>query len=131
MFQFIKYFKSKHFYGFVYTIHESYKGAFKFYFELLLPIRNQKDIIKRIIKDNNINILGIQETELPINVPETLLTIPNYNIVIENNSLRSRAAIYINDNITYLSLSLKMIVDTKQEKNYKLTAKRFKFKFKI
>ena len=64
-----------------------------------LGILNKKYIIKRIIKDNNVDSLEIQETELPINVPETLLTIPNYNIEIENNNLKSRAAIYINDNI--------------------------------
>ena len=44
-----------------------------------LGILNKKDIIKRIIKDNNVDILGIQETELPFIVPETLLTIPNYS----------------------------------------------------
>ena len=55
--------------------------------------------IKRIIKDNKVVIFRIQETELPINVPETLPTIPNYNIETENNNLKSKAAIYINDNI--------------------------------
>ena len=34
-------------------------------------------------------------------MPNSILTVPNFNIEIENNNIKSRTAIYINENITY------------------------------
>ena len=66
-----------------------------------LGILNKKDIIKRLLYEHKIDVFCLQETEIPPDVPNSILTVPNFNIEIENNNIKSRTAIYINENITY------------------------------
>ena len=52
---------------------------------LCLGLRNKKDEIKRIIEHNNIDIMCLQETELPGDYPIDLLSFKGYNYESENN----------------------------------------------
>ena len=56
---------------------------------LCLGLRNKKDEIKRIIEHNNIDIMCLQETELPGDYPIVLLSFKGYNYESENNLLQT------------------------------------------
>ena len=46
---------------------------------LCLGLKNKKEEIKRMVEDNKINILCVQETEVIKNYPIELLTFRNFN----------------------------------------------------
>ena len=68
---------------------------------LCLGLRNKKEEVKQIIKENNIDILCIQETELDSDFPVEILTFSGYALEVEKNSSKIRSAIYIKDTISY------------------------------
>ena len=69
---------------------------------LCLGLRSKKEEVKRLIIENDIDILCVQETEIPSSYPIELLTFKGYNYENENNDLKSRCGIYIKNNISYI-----------------------------
>ena len=62
----------------------------------------KKNVVKELIKEENIDILCLQETELDSNLNHDLLSFPQYCFESEINNDRSRVGIYIRDNINYI-----------------------------
>ena len=52
---------------------------------LCLGLTNKKDYIKRKLIENQLDILCVQECEVPVNIDETTLTFAGYNIELEDN----------------------------------------------
>ena len=69
---------------------------------LCLGIRNKKDAVKKLIQDNEIDILCMQETEIEANYPCHLLAFKGYNYESEKNDLKSRCGIYVSEKISYV-----------------------------
>ena len=67
---------------------------------LCLGLRSKKDEVKRLILENNIDILCVQETEIPKNYPVELLTFKGYNYENESNDVKSRCGIYVKESIS-------------------------------
>ena len=66
---------------------------------LCLGLRNKKEAIKKLITENDIQILCLQVTEIPIDFPADLLTFKGYNFENENNEYKKRCGIYVSDKI--------------------------------
>ena len=69
---------------------------------LCLGLKNKKEAVKRLVIENKIDILCIQETEIPFDYPCDLLTFKGFNYENENNSVKSRCGIYISNEIAYV-----------------------------
>ena len=69
---------------------------------LCLGLKNKKEEIKRIVEDNKIDILCVQETEVIKDYPIELLTFRNFNYENEMNDLKSRCGIYVRNNVSYV-----------------------------
>ena len=72
---------------------------------LCLGIRNKKDTVKKLIQDNEIDILCMQETEIEANFPCHLLAFKGFNYESEQNDTKSRCGIYISNKISYVRRS--------------------------
>ena len=68
---------------------------------LCLGLKNKKDLVKRMIIDENIDILCMQETEIEINIDCSLLSFPSYKYESEINTTKSRVGCYVNSNLSY------------------------------
>ena len=69
---------------------------------LCLGLKNKKEEVKRLILNNDIDILCMQETEIPADFPVELLTFKGYNYENEHNIVKSRCGIYISNKISYV-----------------------------
>ena len=69
---------------------------------LCLGLKNKKEEVKRLIINNDIDILCMQETEIPADIPVELLTFKGYNYENEQNIVKSRCGIYISNKISYV-----------------------------
>ena len=69
---------------------------------LCLGLRNKKEEVRRMIQDNNIDILCMQETEIPKDFPIQMLTFKGYQFENENNNTKSRCGMYISNDISYV-----------------------------
>ena len=69
---------------------------------LSLGLKNKKEEVKRIIINNDIDILCMQETKMPADFPVELLTFKGYNYENEQNIVKSRCGIYISNKISYV-----------------------------
>ncbi len=69
---------------------------------LCLGLSNKKDLIKNIIKDEKIDILCLQETELEINFDHNLMSFSGYFYESETNDFRSRVGCYVKSDISYI-----------------------------
>ena len=69
---------------------------------LCLGLKNKKEEVKRLIIDNEIDILCMQEIEIQSNYPIALLSFSGYNFECENNDLKARCGIYISNSISYV-----------------------------
>ena len=58
--------------------------------------------MSKMIKDNNIDICCIQECEIQKDYPSNILSFKNYNLEVENNSIKARCCIYIRGGISYV-----------------------------
>ena len=72
---------------------------------LCLGLRNKKEEIKRLIMENEIDILYLQETETPCDYPVQLLSFGGYNYESKNNNVKARCGIYVSNNIKYVRRS--------------------------
>ena len=68
---------------------------------LCLGLPNKKDSVIEILKQNNISICCLQETEIGDNFPENVLNFGGYNIELESNSEKKRTGIYLRSDIKY------------------------------
>ena len=92
---------------------------------LCLGLRSKKDEVKRLIKENKIDILCVQESEITKGYPIELLSFEGYNYENESNDVKSRCGIYIANSISYVrrnDLEVKnlhvVIIDLKNEKQH-------------
>ena len=69
---------------------------------LCLGLPNKKTLVEQIIKQENIDVCALQETEINENFDHTLLSFPGFAFESEINSIKSRVGIYINNNINYI-----------------------------
>ena len=69
---------------------------------LCLGLKNKKEEIKRLIHENKIDILCVQESEIPIDYPVRLLTFSGYNYENESNDVKSRCGIYVSNSVSYV-----------------------------
>ena len=94
---------------------------------LCLGLRNKKEEIKELITTNNIDILCLQETEIPGNFPVEMLTFKGYNYENESCTDKSRCGIYVTDKVSYVrrcDLEVAgvhaIIIDLKDKKNTRI-----------
>ena len=69
---------------------------------LCLGLGNKKDTVTRCLNELNIGICCLQETEVTNDMQENLLNCGNYNIELEDNTVKKRAGIYIRSDINYI-----------------------------
>ena len=69
---------------------------------LCLGLRNKKEAVKKIIVDNKIDILCLQETEIPVDYTINLLTFKGYVYENEINNVKSRCGMYISNNLSHV-----------------------------
>ena len=62
---------------------------------LCLGLKNKKDIIKRLLIDNKIDICCLHETEIKNNFPTDIQNFMGYTYKHEKNSNKSRCGVYI------------------------------------
>ena len=72
---------------------------------LCLGLKNKKEEVKRLIQTNKIDILCVQETEIPKDFPVDMLTFRGYQYENENINCKSRCGIYITNNLSYVRRS--------------------------
>ena len=61
--------------------------------------------MKKLILENDIDILCLQETEIEPDLPTKLLTFGGYNYESENNEYKARCGMYVSDKISYVRRS--------------------------
>ena len=64
-------------------------------------MRNKKDYVSKVINEQKLDIVCLQETDIEPSYPLNILTFKGYNFLSENNTIKSRAGIYINNTIPY------------------------------
>ena len=69
---------------------------------LCLGLRDKKEIVHKLIEDNNIDILCMQETEIPNDFPINMLTFKGYHFENENNNCKSFCGIYVSNNVPFV-----------------------------
>ena len=69
---------------------------------LCLGLRNKKEAVKKIIIENKIDILCLQETEIPVDYTINLLTFKGYVYENEINNVKSRCGMYILNNLSHV-----------------------------
>ena len=53
---------------------------------LCLGLQNKKDSVISLLVENNVDVCGLQETEIPINFPETIFNSGGFSLELENNT---------------------------------------------
>ena len=66
---------------------------------LCLGLSKKKDDIANIVRENKINILCMQEIELEPGTNPSMLTIKNYRLEVETNSVKKRVGVYVMNGI--------------------------------
>jgi exonuclease III len=69
---------------------------------LCLGLPNKKEIVKNINKDEKIDILCLQETEIETNTDHNLMSLPGYLYESKENTIKSRVGCYVNTNLLYV-----------------------------
>ena len=69
---------------------------------LCLGLRSKKETVKKLIVDNKIDILCLQENEIPVNYTINLLTFKGYAFENEKNDVKYRCGIYISNNLSHV-----------------------------
>jgi exonuclease III len=62
---------------------------------LCLGIPNKKNIVTKMITEENIDVLCMQETNVEINLDHELLSFPGYNYENETNSIKARVKLML------------------------------------
>ena len=69
---------------------------------LCLGLRNKKYLIKNILDEHSIDILGMQETEVTSDINVKELETSNYSLELETNTVKSRVGFYISKKLNYV-----------------------------
>lgn len=69
---------------------------------LCLGLKNKKLLVTKMLNEEKIDVLCIQETEIDISSDVNLLKIPGFELELELNSTKSRVAVYVNNNVKYV-----------------------------
>ena len=67
---------------------------------LCLGLMNKKDIVSRIIMEEEIDICVLQEIDVPPDIDAGLLSFKGYSLLIDNNHVKARTGIYIKNKKT-------------------------------
>ena len=62
---------------------------------LCLGISNKKDIVTEYLRSNDISICCLQETEVPVNYPVTILSTNGYTLELEDSTEKMRVGVRI------------------------------------
>ena len=94
---------------------------------LCLGLKNKKLLLKQMLEDNLIDVLCMQETEILKDIDHNELKISDYNLELENNSIKSRVGFFVSKTIDYVRrLDLEgcdsnlIIIDLEGELNIRL-----------
>ena len=94
---------------------------------LCLGLPNKKELIKRLIDEETIDILCLQETELVKNLDHNLMSFPGYVYESETNDTCSRVGCFLNSKISYVRRmdlegvnSHLIVLDVKTNKNLRI-----------
>ena len=68
---------------------------------LCLGLSNKKDSVIETLKQNDIQICCLQETEIDVNFPEKVLNCSGFNIELETNTVKKRTGIYLRTDVKY------------------------------
>ena len=69
---------------------------------LCLGLKNKKLLVKRLMDDNKIDVLCMQETEVGNDLNIDQLSISGYSLELEKNSIKSRVGLYISKSLKYV-----------------------------
>ena len=80
------------------SVHHNNKSSLKMEIKigtlnLCQGIKNKRNEVERMLLENNIDILCLQETEVEENYDSGILNLNNYDLELEVNSVKSRAGI--------------------------------------
>ena len=95
---------------------------------LCLGLANKKDYVINTIRNERIDICGLQEIEINKDFPKQNLSAKGYKFESESNDIKARVGLYINTNIVYdrrkdlegINNSLIIIDFNAQNKNFRL-----------
>ena len=68
---------------------------------LCFGLANKKDLVSKIILENEIDICAMQEIDIPSGYDTNILTFKDYGPITENNDLKQRTGMYIQNGINY------------------------------
>ena len=69
---------------------------------LCLGLRNKKFLIKKLLEENEIDVLSMQETEIIDDLNPDELRITNYSLELERNSVKARVGFYVSRSVNYV-----------------------------
>ena len=69
---------------------------------LCLGLKNKKLLLKKMLEDNLIDVLCMQETEILKDIDHNELRISDYNLELEDNSIKSRVGFFVSKTIDYV-----------------------------
>ena len=94
---------------------------------ICLGLKNKKDLVIETLRREKIDICCLQEVDIEANYPKEILSSKDYKLECGDNEKKSRAGIYVNNNIDYVrKTDLEgvnnglVIIDFKSLKNYRL-----------
>ena len=76
---------------------------------LCLGLPNKKDTVTRELKSCNIDVCALQETEIPMNFPDSILNCNDYVLELEDNNEKKRVGIYVRKGVNYVRKDLEKI----------------------
>ena len=59
-------------------------------------------MVKKILEQNKINVLCMQETEITNDIDRNELNIPGYRLEIEQNLIKARVGFYVSKSVNYV-----------------------------
>ena len=68
---------------------------------MCLGLLHKKDYVRKLLEENDIAILNLQETEIPGDMNTRLLEIKNYTLEVEKSLSKRRVATYVHKDVKY------------------------------
>ena len=94
---------------------------------LCLGLPNKKDLVKTMLIKEKIDVLCLQETELPYNLDHSLMSLVDFQYESELNTVRSRVGMYVRSGLKYVRRqdleginSHIIVIDVKSDKNFRI-----------
>ena len=79
---------------------------------LCLGLKNKKLMVKKILEENEIDVLCMQETEITNDIDHNELNIPGYRLEIEENLIKARVGFYVSKSVSYVRRSVSLIFNS-------------------